>query len=75
MHEASEGEFCAALCTVAVAALALVFLAVGLLPSFGLFPNGAGQRAGTVQGQTQGSRTRVSVFRRVNSPLPVPSRL
>jgi hypothetical protein len=75
MHEASEGEFYAALCAFAVVALALVFVAVGVIPSFGLFPNGPGQRVGNVQGQTQGSRTTVAVFRHVSSPPPVPSRL
>jgi hypothetical protein len=75
MHEASEGEFYAALYAIAVVALALVFVAVGLIPSFGLFPNGQGQRAGNVQGRTQGRRTTVAVFRHVSSPPPVASRL
>jgi hypothetical protein len=74
MHEASEREFYAALCAIAVVAMALVLVAVGLIPSFGLFPNGPGQRAGgNVQGQTQGRRT--TVFRHLNSPPPVPGRV
>jgi hypothetical protein len=75
MHEASEGEFYAALCAIAVVTLALLFVAVGVIPSFGLFPNGQRQGAGNVQGHTRGTGTTVSVFRHVSRPPPVSSRL
>jgi hypothetical protein len=74
MHEASEGEFYAALCAIAVVAMTLVLVAVGLIPSFGLFPKGPGKQAGgNVQGHTQGRRT--TVFRRLSNPPPVPARV
>jgi hypothetical protein len=70
-REASEREFYAALCAIALGALALLFVAVGVIPSFGLFATDRVRGAGNTRRQTQGNGTRVAVFRHLSRPPPL----